>query len=100
MGNDVKPSQAGLPRVEATYEGAEAIITIEGELDHRTAEQLVACIFEALSIKPSSVSVDAYGVAFTDSSGLSALLRARALAFVDRAAFSHQGPVAPASTGR
>ena len=89
MGDDMDRSQAE-PRVEASYEGAEAIITVEGELDQSAAERFVACILEALDTKPHSVTVDAHAV--TDSTGLSALLRAHGLAFVDQVVFRIRDP--------
>ena len=92
MRDDWESSQAARPRVEVTREGAEAIVAVEGELDHGSAERFVACILEALDTKPRSVTVDAHGVTFTDSSGLSALLRARGLAFVDQVAFRIKHP--------
>jgi anti-sigma B factor antagonist len=92
MRDDWESSQAALLRVEVTHEGAEAIITVEGELAQLTAERFVACILEALDTKPRSITVDAQGVTFTDSSGLSALLRARGLAFVDQVAFRIKHP--------
>jgi anti-anti-sigma factor len=52
----------------------------------------VACILEVLDTKPRSISVDLHGVTFSDSSGLSALLRARDLAFVDQVAFRIKDP--------
>lgn len=52
----------------------------------------MACILETLDTKPRSVTVDAHQVTFTDSSGLSALLHARGLAFVDRVAFRIRDP--------
>ena len=84
MRDDRASSQAALLRVEATYEGAEAIITDAGQLDHSTAERFVACLLEVVDSKPRSIPVDALGVTFADSSGLSALLRARGLAFVNQ----------------
>jgi anti-sigma B factor antagonist len=92
MRDDWEPSQAALLRVETRYEGAGAIITVEGALDDSSAERFVACIFEALDTKPRSVIVDAHGVTFTDSTGLSALLRAHGLAFVDKVAFRLRDP--------
>jgi anti-sigma B factor antagonist len=92
MRDDWESSQAALLRVEVIHEGAEAIITVEGELTQLTAERFVACVLEALDTKPRSITVDAQGVTFTDSSGLSALLRARGLAFVDRVAFRIKDP--------
>jgi anti-sigma B factor antagonist len=52
----------------------------------------VACILEALDTKPRSITVDAHGVTFADSTGLSALLRAHGLAFVDQVAFRLRDP--------
>ena len=87
MPDDVEPSQAELFRVEARYEGADAIVTVAGELAYSTARRFVACILEVLDTKPHSVTVDLQRVTFLDSSGLAALLRARDLAFVDQVAF-------------
>jgi anti-sigma B factor antagonist len=92
MPDDVEPSQAELLRVDARYEGAEAIITVAGELEYSTAERFVACILEVLDTKPRSVTVDLHRVTFSDSSGLAALLRARDLAFVDQVAFRIKDP--------
>ena len=91
MPDDVQSSRTEL-RVGARYEGAEAIVAVEGDLDHSSAERFVACILEALDTKPRSVTVDAHRVTFTDSSGLSALLRARGLAFVDQVVFRISDP--------
>jgi anti-sigma B factor antagonist len=92
MGGAWESSQAAQLRVEARQEGDEATITVEGELDEATVERFVACIFEVLDTKPRSITVDAQGVTFTDSSGLSALLRAQGLAFVDQVAFRVKDP--------
>ena len=91
MPDDVQSSRTDL-RVEASNEGAEAIVAVEGDLDHSSAERFMACILEALDTKPRSVTVYAHAVTFTDSSGLSALLRARGLAFVDQVVFRVRDP--------
>jgi anti-anti-sigma factor len=92
MRDDWGSSQAAQLRVEASHESAAAVITLEGELDHSTAESLVARALEVLYTKPSSVTVDAHRLTFTDSSGLSALLRVRGLAFVDQVGFQIRDP--------
>jgi anti-anti-sigma factor len=92
MPDDVDRAQAELLRVEARHEGAGAIVTLAGELAYSTAERFVACILEVLDTKPRSVTVDLHRVTFSDSSGLSALLRARDLAFVDQVAFRIKDP--------
>jgi anti-sigma B factor antagonist len=91
MPDDVRSSWAEL-RVGARYEGSEVIVAVEGDLDHSSAERFLACIFEALDTKPRSITVDAHGFTFTDTAGLSALLRARGLAFVDQVDFRISDP--------
>jgi anti-sigma B factor antagonist len=92
MRDDWESSQVALLRVDARHEGAEATITVEGELDHSTVEQFRTCILEVLDTKPRSITIDAHGVTYTDSSGLSALLRAHGRAFVDQVAFRIRDP--------
>ena len=92
MPDDVEPSQAELLRVEARHEGTEVIVTVDGELDYSTAERFMACILEVLDTKPRSITVDLHRITFSDSSGLSALLRAHGLAFVDQVAFRIKDP--------
>lgn len=55
----------------------------------------MACVLKVLDTKPRSVTVDAHGVTFADSSGLSALRRARGLAFVDHVDFRIRDPSPP-----
>jgi anti-sigma B factor antagonist len=90
--DDVEPSQAELLRIDARYEGADAIITVAGELDHSTAARFLACIREALDTQPRSIVVDGHGLTFTDSSGLEALLRARGVAQDAGVAFRVSSP--------
>jgi anti-sigma B factor antagonist len=92
MRDDWESSQVALFRVDARHEVPEATIAVEGDLDHSSAERFLACILEALDTKPRSITVDAHAVTFTDTAGLSASLRARALAFVDQVAFRISDP--------
>ena len=82
MSEDGEPSQARPLRVEAKYDGPEVTIIIEGELDVGGAGELLACVSEALErlTRDRSITIDAHGLTFIDSSGLAALLRARAAA--------------------
>ncbi|MFI7597940.1 STAS domain-containing protein [Actinoplanes sp. NPDC049681] len=50
------------------------------ELDLATAEPLLTAVREALDEQPAAIVVDLAGVTFCDSSGIGALLEARALA--------------------
>jgi anti-anti-sigma factor len=92
MRDDWESSQVALLRVDVRHEGPEATITIEGELDYSTAQQFRTCILEVLDTKPRWITVDAHAVGYVDSSGLSALLRAHGLAFVDQVAFRVRDP--------
>ena len=51
--DDVEPSQAELLGIDARYEGADAIITVAGELDRSTAAR-----FLPVSVKRSTRSRD------------------------------------------
>jgi anti-anti-sigma factor len=92
MRDDWESSQVAPLRVDARHEGPEATITVEGELDHTTVEQFRTCMLEVVDTKPRSITVDAHAVGYLDSSGLSALLRAHGLAFVDQVAFRIRDP--------
>jgi anti-anti-sigma factor len=87
-------SEAEPLRVEAKYDGPEATIIVEGDLDIRTAGELLACVSEALErlTRDRSITIDAHGLTFTDSSGLAALLRARAAAAEVAVAFRVSEP--------
>jgi anti-anti-sigma factor len=92
MRDDWESSQVALLRVDARHEGPDTTITVEGELDYSTAEQFRTCVLDVLDRKPRSITVDAHAVKYMDSSGLSALLRAHGLAFVDQVAFRIRDP--------
>jgi len=76
VSGDVEPSVGD---VLYAYDGA-AAIALQGEFDTTGAERFRSCVNEALETHPRSLTVDAYGLTFIDSSGLKALLHARAAA--------------------
>lgn len=77
MSEDAEPHRGQLLQIEARYDGAEATIILNGDVDIRTVERFLASIQDALEVQPRSIAVDACGVAFLDSSGLAAFLHAR-----------------------
>ena len=79
MSEFAKAWRAEQLQVDAKYDGAEATIIVEGELDIHSVERFLACVSEALEAHPGSISVDARGVTFMDSSGLAAVLHARSM---------------------
>jgi anti-anti-sigma factor len=82
MSDDAQTPHAGPLRLEAKYDGPEVTITVEGDLDVSSAGELLACVSDALErlTRDRSITIDARGLSYTDSSGLAALLRARAAA--------------------
>jgi anti-anti-sigma factor len=80
MSDDADPFRAELLRIEVRYAGSDATLVLEGEFDSTGVEGFVACVMDALEACPESIAIDAGGLTFTDSSGLAALLRARAAA--------------------
>jgi anti-sigma B factor antagonist len=71
---------------------AHVIIVLEGEFDMTGTARFWAHISEALEGHATSITVNARGVTFIDSSGLGALLRARAEADERGVAFGVSEP--------
>jgi anti-anti-sigma factor len=82
MSDAVEPFRAGLLRIEVRYRGSDAFIVVEGAFDTTGAERFVASVVDALETHPEAIVIDAKGLTFIDSSGLTALLRSRAAAGV------------------
>jgi anti-anti-sigma factor len=91
MSDDADPFPAELLRIEVHYEGSDATLVLEGEFDSTGVDDFVACVTEAMEACPESIAIDARGLTFTDSSGLTALLRARAAAGTAGVAFRIRG---------
>jgi anti-anti-sigma factor len=94
MADSLEPPQGGPLRVAASYDGPEVTITVEGDLDMSSAGDLLAYVSEALErlTRDRSITIDARGLSYTDSSGLAALLRARAAADEVAVAFRIREP--------
>jgi anti-sigma B factor antagonist len=82
MSEDVEPFRAELLRIEVGYQDSDATVVIEGAFDTTGSERFVASVVGALETHPEAIVVDANGLTFIDSSGLTALLRSRAAAGV------------------
>jgi anti-anti-sigma factor len=78
MSDGVEPFRAELLRIEVHYRGSDAFIVVEGAFDTTGAERFVASVVDALATHPEAIVIDAKGLTFIDSSGLTALLRSRA----------------------
>jgi anti-anti-sigma factor len=95
MSDDVEPFRSELLRIEVRYQGSDASIVLDGALDMTGVEPFVASVVDTLDARPESIAVDAQELTFIDSSGLTALLRARAAAGTAGVGFriSAQSPV-------
>jgi anti-sigma B factor antagonist len=91
LSKDAEPSPADDLYVEVNYDGA-AIIVVIGEFDMTGAARFWAGVSGALATQPKSMIVEARGLTFIDSSGLSALLRARDAATEAGVAFGVKEP--------
>jgi len=69
-----------LLHVETTATGTETVMAIAGEFDVSSTESFGADVGAALDHHPGSITIDARGVTFIDSSGLRSLLLARGAA--------------------
>ncbi len=65
---------------DVLYAYGGAGIALQGEFDMTGTDRFRSCVNEALATHPRSLLVDAHGLTFIDSSGLKALLHARAAA--------------------
>jgi anti-anti-sigma factor len=78
--SDAQPVPAEVLRVTARQDLGGATVVLEGEFDMTGVEAFWAHVSEALEGRPRSVTVNARGLTFVDSSGLMALARARDVA--------------------
>ena len=95
VSDDVESSLGDLLYVETTYDDGTATIIVVGEFDMTGTARFWAAVSETLSARPASVSVEARGLTFIDSSGISALVRARDAAAEAGVAFGIREPSHP-----
>jgi hypothetical protein len=77
MSGDVESSPGDVLQVEARYDDTEATILLGGEFDMTCVARFWGYLSAVLAPHPLSITVDASGPEFIDSSGLMALVRAR-----------------------
>jgi anti-sigma B factor antagonist len=63
--------------ITAEYDGQEAVLRLEGELDVCNKDQLCSAISTAMEHDPSLLVIDLSALGFMDCGGLSVLARAR-----------------------
>jgi anti-sigma B factor antagonist len=77
MSDDVEPLPADVLYVETRQDGADPTIMVVGEFDMSGTKVFWAHVSEAVEARPVSITVEARGLTFVDSSGLAAMVRAR-----------------------
>lgn len=77
MSDQAAQSAGDVLYVEAKFHRTEAAITLVGEFDMTGTERFWGALIEVLGTRPVTVTVEARGLTFIDSSGLMALARAR-----------------------
>jgi anti-anti-sigma factor len=83
--------------VETAASGADAVVTLAGELDLAGTTQVAGAIADLLDGPCTSIRVDAAALTFLDSAGLTTLARAKQQADAQGVAF-HLDPVSQLAT--
>jgi anti-anti-sigma factor len=94
LSDEVEPSLSDALYVEVNYDSAASIVVV-GEFDMTGTARFGASVSEALATDPPSITVEARGLTFIDSSGLAALIRAREAADEAGVAFRVDEPSPP-----
>ena len=71
-------------RLDLSGEGDTRVLTLAGQLDVTCGDRFITCLREARDAEPAELVVDLREVTFIDSTGLSLLLKADALARQNR----------------
>lgn len=77
MADDEKPSNAELLRLVVVRDAADVTVFMVGPLDLPSGRRLRDRVEDVLTTRPGSITIDASGLTFVDSSGLAARLSAR-----------------------
>jgi anti-anti-sigma factor len=93
--DDVEPLPRDVLYVETSPDGSAPTIIVVGEFDMTGTEQFWAHVSEAVEARPVSLTIEARGLTFIDSSGLAAMVRAREAATEAGVAFRISEPSPP-----
>jgi anti-sigma B factor antagonist len=95
MSDDVEPLPSDVLHVQTTQDGAAPVIIVVGEFAITGTERFWAHVSEAVEARPVSLTIEARGLTFIDSSGLAAMVRAREAATGAGVAFRVSEPSPP-----
>lgn len=77
MSDDVEPLPKDVLYVETRQDSTGPTVIVVGEFDMTGTKMFWAHVSEAVAARPVSVTIEARGLTFVDSSGLAAMVRAR-----------------------
>ena len=80
LGDYAREAVEPICQINLTAEDERAVLTVEGQLELTCADRFIACLREARDSEPATLVIDLRAVTFVDSTGLSLLLKADALA--------------------
>jgi anti-anti-sigma factor len=80
LGDYAREAVGSACQIDLAADGAEYTLTVSGQLDISCTDRFMACLREARDQEPDELVIDMRGVTFIDSTGLSLLLKADALA--------------------
>ena len=95
MSEDVEPLPVDALYVETRQDGADPTIIVVGEFDTTGTEAFWAHVSEAIQVRPASITIEARGLTFIDSSGLMAMVRAHEAATAAGVGFRVSEPSPP-----
>jgi anti-sigma B factor antagonist len=80
IGEHAREALGSACQIELVQGNPESTLTITGQLDISCSDRFIACLREARDREPEDLVIDLRGLTFIDSTGLSMLLKADALA--------------------
>jgi anti-anti-sigma factor len=95
MSDDAEPLPQDVLHVQTRQDSTGPTIIVVGEFDMTGTERFWAHVSEAVEARPVSLTIEARGLTFIDSSGLAAMVRAREAATEAGVAFRVREPSPP-----
>jgi anti-sigma B factor antagonist len=80
FGEYAREAMRSVCQLELSLDGGASVLTVSGQLDITCGDRFIGCLREVRDAEPASLVVDLREVTFIDSTGLSMLLKADALA--------------------
>jgi anti-sigma B factor antagonist len=80
FGEYAREAVSSVCQIDLALDGDASVVTVTGQLDITCGDRFIGCLREVRDAEPATLAVDLREVTFIDSTGLSLLLKADALA--------------------